>query len=145
MADAKSESAVLNEIQAFAAEIIAHSEARGPVRHAASRIAFLALDLLRQVEQGIHRNPPLVLYGNPPLRARRDPHSLGRGDPVDAIRQQVMSVNVHELRYTHRDDEQDYRHQFEDAVVMWATVSKVGREHTLYLQGRRGQSLWEDF
>jgi len=61
------------------------------------------VELLRgQVARGLHTNPPLVIYANPP-----------RGG-------ELMSRRVYAVEYKHADDGEDYRHDCSRGVAMFA-------------------------
>jgi len=102
--------------------------------------------LQMQVAQGVHTNPGLVLYGNPPLRGPRrrlEPGSL-RSVPGFEL-YGCMSRDVHEIRYTHDDDKKQYKHPFESGdVEMWAVV-RAGNHRDILVTGGHGQPLWKDF
>lgn len=79
--------------------------------------------LQKQVERGYHRNPK---------------HKFLAGHAVER-----MSGNVHELRYTHDEDGDNYKHDFRGDVEMWAV--RRGDRRDILLTHKRGQPLWEDF
>ena len=80
--------------------------------------------LQQQVEDGYHRNPPRAKF-----------------DAGGAMFK--MSDDVHELRYTHTDDGEDYKHPFEGEVEMWAVLA--GGERRILLVHKQGKPLWEEF
>lgn len=94
--------------------------------------------LKRQAESGRHANPPLVIYGNPPLQGRklRPVHSRS---PLTVVGQ--LSDDVHAILYTHVDDGKDYRHDFEGAASMFA-VERAGKRDVLVTGPK---PLWGDF
>ena len=104
-------------------------------------IIRIANDLIRQIEGGVHINPPLVVFGNPPLGVGRrfGPQQEGRFRFFGQ-----MSRNVHEVRYTHAADGKDYKHVFESGSAEMFAVLRAGK-HDVLLTGGDGQPLWEDF
>lgn len=97
-----------------------------------------------QVMHGVHTNPPLAVYLNPPMRIRmkRSPAS-GLGVPGITFAA-LMSHDVHEIRYTHIDDGKDYRHTFEGRAEMNAIVRR-GKHDILITSGDESIPLWQDF
>lgn len=93
--------------------------------------------LYEQVRRGYHRNPTLVIH-NPPLTGARRTGQFEAGRVVAKL-----SEDVHEVRYTHFDDGEDYRHEFEGDVEMFC-VLRAGRRDVL-LSHREGKPLWDDF
>lgn len=77
-------------------------------------------ELLDQVEAGIHTNPALVIYGNPPGR------HIGR--------------EVYGVEYRHAKDGKDYRHDFEGGAELWGL-----EDGSLLIRSRKGRRHWEDF
>lgn len=82
-------------------------------------------------------SPSLIIY-NPPAKVRR---VLSEGKIAG-----LMSEQVHEIRYTHAEDGEPYRHGFEDqpGVQMFAVIAPDG-SHGILILGSEGQSLWEEF
>lgn len=80
--------------------------------------------LREQVAGGYHRNP------------RRGVFSAG--EVVGKI-----GNDVHDIRYTHAQDGEDYEHKFSGDVEVWAVVRGGKRE--LLLSHTRGLPLWDDF
>lgn len=78
-----------------------------------------------QARRGVHRNPPLVIYGNPAVET-------------------LLSRDVHSLCYTHVEDGRDYRHDFEGGVRLWTAVGPSG-QRVLRLDHVKRLPLWEDF
>ena len=100
-----------------------------------------------QVQRGVHVNPPLVVFGNPPLRARR--RTVG----TDMVELRVtlaglIGDQVDQIKYRHADDGKPYVHDFErDGTGMWAgTVENwtSGRRRIVVLLNDR-HPLWKDF
>jgi hypothetical protein len=86
-------------------------------------------------------NPPLVVFGNPPLQLRhREVGGLTSAGP--GIVGQIAE-EVHQLKYQHVDDGKPYVHDFEAGVEMWALIRR-GQKNIL-LTHAHGAPLWEDF
>lgn len=141
MAEGRSEGDLLRRIISWADAGLVDAD-QNTVVHALERIKQYAGTLLGQVEQGIHvnPNPPLVIYGNPPLRGMRRTRMSGERIGVDLLGQ--LSVDVHEIWYTHVKDGKDYHHPFDEgSATMWAATH--GKARVLYLEGPK--PLWGDF
>lgn len=106
----------------------------GKAESALERATLIAERLEHQAEQGYHRNPGLMIYGNPPLRVR----NVAAGRIIGQIAQ-----DVHEIRYQHADDGKAYRHPFEGGVLMFAV--ERGGQRDLHITHSDGKPLWEDF
>lgn len=129
-------------------EVVTEPDAGNDVRQV-TRTGLLALHdletelraLTDQVQRGVHTNPPLVVFGNPPIRvSRRD---RGGGDFRWVGR---MSRNVHEIRYQHAEDGAPYKHTFEpNDVEMYAVERGISRVPNILLTSASGKPLWEDF
>lgn len=101
-----------------------------------NRALSIVVDLRQQVAEGYHRNPsPLLVIHNPPIKVRR---MLGSSRVIG-----VMSQDVHEIRYTHADDGESYKHEFGDGVQMFAVERDGLRD--IHLTHVDGKPLWEDF
>lgn len=74
----------------------------------ARRLEKLAATMLAQLDRGVHANPPIVTYFNPP-----------RGG-------ELMSRRVYAVEYKHAGDGQDYRHDFKGGVEMYAARGGPG-------------------
>jgi len=146
MKNTVSESQALERIRAALQEIegLAGVDRRGmAISNLAREADGFVQTLLSQASRGIHRNPPLVIFGNPPLHVGRRVHSAGAGR-IDILGE--MSHDVHELRYTHLDDGKSYKHVFESGDVgMYAVTTGNGRRLDILLTGGSGQPLWKDF
>lgn len=137
-----SESAELSEISyVLTNKVLPNMVARDPngIRYAKALIADVLARLATlqdQVAGGYHRNPsPLLVIHNPPIKVRR---MLGSSRVIG-----VMSQDVHEIRYTHADDGQSYKHEFGDGVQMFAVERDGFRD--IHLTHVDGKPLWEDF
>lgn len=144
MAEAPSESDALARIIAWARDAHAALVVRPlpglRLRHALGEIIELAEELRANAAAGIHRNPPLVVYGNPPLRGVRRTRMSGERIGVDLMGQ--LSVDVHEVWYTHIKDGKDYHHPFDEgSAALWAAMHGAAR--VLYIEGPK--PLWGDF
>lgn len=64
-------------------------------------IKLVALSMARKARAGLHANPGLVIFGNPKKWT-------------------VMARRVFGIEYRHKQDGQDYRHDFEKPVTMYA-------------------------
>lgn len=82
----------------------------------------MAIPALNDARKGLHKNPAIVVYGNPPAGLER------------------LSKRVYGIEYQHAADGQDYRHDFGSRVQMYETPS--GAVLLAHLDGRR---LVEEF
>lgn len=96
-------------------------------------------DLYEQVRAGYHANPTLVIH-NPPIGRAR---VTGRGEFDGGRIVAKLSDDVHEIRYTHQDDGEFYRHEFNGEVEMFC-VLRAGRRD-VHLSHRDGKPLWDTF
>jgi len=87
-------------------------------RDHAEMIVGAAEGMIAQLGRGIHANPPLVIYGNPPRGA------------------ELMSRRVYAIEYKHTGDGQDYRHDCAAGVSMFAQG-----DGTIILQRPDGRPL----
>jgi hypothetical protein len=95
------------------------SEWLGPSLH---DIEDLAIEMLRQLGRGIHRNPLLGVLGNPGGRRK-------------------LATRVYELRYRHAEGKHlAYRHPFRDGAEAWCLP-----DGSILVKHRRGLPLWKDF
>lgn len=67
-----------------------------------TELSQIARDMQAQLARGVHANPPLIIYGNPPKGA------------------ELMSRRVYAIEYQHAGDRQDYRHDCARGVSMFA-------------------------
>lgn len=83
---------------------------------------------VRKPQRRERLNPLLGVVGNPPPgRTRR------AGEK--------MATSVHEIRYTHVEDGENYRHPFEtDDVEMFAMP-----DGSIRIASRTGRRLWDEF
>jgi len=79
-----------------------HSSSVTKAREAAFELSNLAGSMLDQLGRGIHANPPIVIYGNPPKGG------------------ELMSRGKYGVEYKHADDGEDYRHDCSAGVSMYA-------------------------
>lgn len=88
----------------------------------------------------MRRNPPLAVLANPPRRmsvtARRK-----RSMDIRLVEEGIISDEVHDIRYTHRDDEANYHHEFGSDVQ--AIAATWGSRRVVILVGP--DHLWQDF
>ena len=154
--DAPSESKALTELlswlsasrdaidQHLAATVGRVPEGLGEARHAIRRAEEIAVTLRDLASRGIHSNPPLVIFGNPPMRGPQH-RGVSGGRPGTFEFAGMVSRDVHEVRYTHMDDHKAYRHVFDSGDVQMYAIIR-GREHRdVLLTGGSGQPLWKDF
>lgn len=128
-----------------AAELIAHEQAsggggrHGPALAKARAIEHIAKAMLVQLERGIHANPQLAVFGNPPL----------------------LSRDVQAVLYRHAEDGKDYVHPFGtglrvknkrdgSTVVRAATNARSGVRALLLADGsvllrHPSKRIWGDF
>lgn len=81
--------------------------------------------------------PNLVVF-NPPLKVRR---MLQKGSRFVG----QISNQVHQIRYKHADDGENYVHDFEDSPGVQMFAVQSGGGHALLIVGRDGQKLWDEF
>lgn len=110
----------------------------GDVQYAAAQIMAIADAMLEQVERGVHHNPPLVVFGNPPHGRGTTQHNLRVG-LVD-----VMSHDIHSVAYTHVEDGKDYKHDFEHPTDLIAAEQSDGRR-VLVIRSPSGRDVWDIF
>lgn len=101
------------------------------------RLKRLADMMARQLERGVHKNPPLVLVTNPPS----DRHKFV-GMRITLVGQ--LSQDVHSVAYTHIDDGVDYRHDFERRTDLLAGETPSG-QRVLVLLNPDGMAVWDRF
>ena len=120
----RSESAVIGFVLSLLEE--AEKFQRDPklLRHHLADAKEELQKLQEQVGAGYHRNP------------RRGVFSAG--NVVGKI-----GDDVHDVRYTHADDGENYEHEFSGEVEVWAVERNGKRE--LLLSHKRGLPLWDDF
>lgn len=126
----KSESLVLAEIVRQARTLRDTAETSA-VRHIAASIMGMAGTLERQAGAGYHRNP-----------ASQKP-KMGSVLVGPMVVHRVMSRNVHDIRYTHATDGDDYEHVFERPTL--ALAIERGGYRDVLLTAPDGAPIWEDF
>lgn len=90
------------------------------------QIETLALEMVNQVADGVHKNPPLTIFAlNPPAKI-----------PSAAI----MSRRVIGVEYVHAGDRQKYRHDCAVGVEMIADPSGA-----IILRRPDGREVWREF
>lgn len=94
------------------------------------RARALAVEMLVQVKEGFHENPPLLIWPNP-------------GKSVTVRLDEQLSRRAYELAYKHREDGLDYNHDFTSGVAVW--TGTVGRKRCVLLERPDGRELWADF
>lgn len=110
-----------------------------------------AKEILRSLKhsaaKGVHRNPPLTVFGlNPPMRKRRTQKSFE--DDVARERLKIwisgaIGDSVHDIRYTHHDDGKDYEHIFETGKTKALAVEGQGIRRSVLLTGP--DDIWDDY
>lgn len=125
LVEPRSESAVLGFVLGLLVEARSYrSDPRMLLHHVDDAIAELR-KLQQQVGAGYHRNPP--------------PGKFQAGEAVG-----MLGRDVHEVRYTHADNGEAYKHKFESGTVeVWAI--RRGQSRDLLLTSRDGLPLWRDF
>lgn len=123
----------------------------GKVSPYVDTIADIADGMHQQVLSGVHANPPLLIFGNPRRRVRRNP-SAG----------EKFSSNVLAVLYVHDADGENYAHGFANAELDLQTLRdgtvKIGGlpmetevemiaqdDGSVLLRGKHGQRLWDTF
>lgn len=104
-------------------------------RDAVANLNTLAYDMLAQLDRGIHRNPPLVLFTNPP-------RTVGRPQRVQVMG--CLSHDIHSVAYTHCEDGQSYKHDFEQPTDLLAAETEDGKR-VLVIRNPHGLAVWGDY
>jgi hypothetical protein len=93
-----------------------------------------------QAAAGVHRNPSVVVFGNPAYGDRGV-----RTWPVKEVG--VLSRDVHDIRYTHVKDGKPYEHEFTTPTELWIVERKVdGEARTeVLITSRDGLPVVEEF
>lgn len=94
--------------------------------------------LRKQVGFGAHKNPPLVVFGNPPMGVKPGPGFFRGGSVVGQ-----MSREVHAVLYRHLEDGKPYRHDFEHPTSMYA-IERAGQRDVL-ITSPDGYAIWNDY
>lgn len=122
----------------------------GPyVQSLGSELMALSLEMQTQLTRGIHENPSLIVYGNPRSgKHKKNPPGrvkAGRALPAgEAIKVKVqLASDLHEIRYTHAKNNDDFRHPFEGGVEVWA-IERAGQREFLVTHPE-GKPLWDLF
>lgn len=113
------------------AKSIARSENATQRSLLATDIERIADRMLDQLQNGMHENPGLVVWGNPPEKF------AGR---IDAL----QTRRLYEVRYKHAEDGKDYRHEFKAAAQLF-TVKLDDGMRALLVVSKDGKPLWDDF
>lgn len=102
------------------------------------------------VENNTKDNPGLVVYGNPKGKKSKanppkGPIKLNRPLPDGCFIEveHLLSKDLHEFRYTHAQNGDDFKHEFEGGVRVYA-VSRVGQREFL-ITHPEGLPLWDMF
>lgn len=102
--------------------------------------------LQRQAQRGYHRNPGLVIYGNPPRGKLQVARYMGKGS-VGTRRgwevEGVISEEVHAITYVHHDDGKPYKHDFVNPTTLLA-ITRGDRKDVL-ITSPDGFPIWQDF
>jgi hypothetical protein len=144
---ARSETAVLRSVLAILTDLPAWRLGAPD----ASRVQGAIIQLRRlhdQAAMGLHKNPAVVLYGNPPAGFEPGTAYGDRGAASWMVRSLgVLSRDVHDIRYTHAKDGQPYEHEFTtptELLVVERKVRGVPRTDVL-VTSRDGLPIVEDF
>lgn len=90
--------------------------------------------LRERAREGIHVNPPLLVWGpNPPRRGRWMPF----------WRDDLLSERAYALAYRHVEDGKDYKHDFASGVDV--VTGDLGGTRAILLYRPDGKPLWKDF
>ncbi|HEX3698904.1 MAG TPA: hypothetical protein VH374_26275 [Polyangia bacterium] len=110
-------------VRAIALKIAVRGNDNGALRQ---ELLGTADTMLAQLRQGIHENPPLLIWPNPPSRT-----------------DEVLSTKVLAIEYVHAEDGQRYRHKFSagDSLV---TMDRRGVKYLAIIRAD-GRPLWKDF
>lgn len=104
------------------------------------RVVISQLDVLRrQVAEGYHRNPMMMVLGNPPFTVARKYGDL-RG-PIRLVGE--ISGEAHAILYKHKDDRKLYEHEFGHPTALLA-IERAGR-HDVLITSPDGSPIWQDF
>ena len=95
--------------------------------------------LAGQAKRGVHRNPPLVFNGNPPMRVQSG-MGIQLAPLVDVGE---ISHEAHAILYRHLDDGKTYRHDFERPT--WLLAVKRAGQHEVLIASPRGDPIWQEF
>jgi hypothetical protein len=100
-------------------------------RQELDRLDELAHTMQRQLGEGIHQNPLLAIWPNPPgsIRISFD----GR-----------LSTRVYLVQYKHSEDGQDYEHAFAPGIAMLRVILNGGA-HAILMVSEKGEDIWQDF
>jgi len=121
----RSESAVIGFVLSLLSEAEKYQHDPKLLRHHLADAKEELQKLQEQVGAGYHRNP---LKGG----------KFSAGEVVGKI-----GDDVHDIRYTHAQDGENYQHEFSGEVEVFAVVRNGKRE--LLLSHKRGLPLWDDF
>ena len=139
MSDAESERSMWRGVQSAARTIqkLLDKPSRNAhvIRYEASAIERWASEMLAQLDRGIHRNPPLVLFTNPP-------RTVGRPQRVQVMG--CLSHDIHSVAYTHCEDGQSYKHDFEQPTDLLAAETEDGKR-VLVIRNPHGLAVWGDY
>lgn len=93
-----------------------------------------------QALQGIHRNPPLIVLSNPPVRTHRFIKGV-EGHEVDV--EGIISTEAHAILYRHFEDGKPYRHDFEHPTTLMAV--DINDRKCVVIESPEGNPIWQDF
>lgn len=100
-----------------------------------------AKDILRVLKhnatKGVHRNPPLTIFANPPRRSRRE----GQEIALSVVGQ--IADYLHDIRYTHIEDGKHYEHIFETGKTKALAVEGQGIRRSVLLTGP--DDIWDNY
>lgn len=113
-----------------------------------------AKDILRSLKRnavrGIHHNPPLTVFMNPPGRdsgerfhVRRHQYHGGVAPGLSLREVGQIAASVHLIRYTHVDDGKDYEHIFENEEVLAVACEDRSKARSVLLTGPL--DIWDDY
>jgi hypothetical protein len=98
-----------------------------------------AVEMLGQLKAGYHENPSLVIYGNPRGRLKVGASIVGSTIRVE----HQLAKDLHELRYQHAKNGDDFKHAFEGGVQVWA-IERNGQREFL-ITHPDGLPVWDLF
>ncbi len=134
----RSETLAWDDVEGFGSSLLGSREKW--VQEIGRELMALSVEMRDQVAKGIHRNPPIVLYGNPPAGRRYVTPYPGQMSATLLAR---VSERVYELRYRHIENGKDYRHQFAAGVEL-DVIDRDG-VRDLLLTHQEGKPLGAEF
>lgn len=138
----ESESEQLHEAMRLLRDIRREVPRTGNARYHIDDVLQILVRLQHNAGHGLHRNPPLTIFANPPkIKKRYEPYRDGK-QAITVERNGQIGEGVHLIRYTHADDGVDYEHVFETEDVQAIAVTFGGRRAVLLVGS---EDIWDDY